>query len=265
MFVIDPTGLNLRLGEDSDVESLSGDSTGQWTTIDRLVVGSATMRRARAVLLHNDPLPPVDGRHIAVSIGYDILSAAETLIDLPHKRLVLFQYRTAGCPDVQTVFQGRSYSTPLHEADAGHFDAVDAVINGHVVDMQINTGSNASIISRYDANSVGISDQDLLADPQVRTQDDNVRLGHRHLLNSLSVAGYSQSPFRINVLRRINYNPLGLDFFRNKVVLLDYAGERLIFQVSGNTRLGPVEDGPSQFGTLRSKDVHVEVKEDATP
>lgn len=178
-YILKPDGLDLTCGMPVRSVGLTGDEDGYWTDLDMLKLGIAVVHGAPAIVIDRPDLPTLDGRGVIMSIGYDIIGNYATLIDLPGRRLSLFRDRPHGCEDLRGLFTGPTYDAPLPMSPTGQTNIVDVTLNGKIVEMQISTGSNVSIISTRDARRAGVSGQDAASDTQVRTEAGRVRLGYR--------------------------------------------------------------------------------------
>lgn len=258
-YILKPDGLDLTRGMPVRSVGLTGDEDGYWTDLDMLKLGTAVVHGAPAIVIDRPDLPTLDGRGVIMSIGYDIIGNYATLIDLPGRRLSLFRHRPHGCQDLRGLFTGPTYDAPLQMSPTGQTDIVDVTLNGKIVEMQISNGSNVSIISTRDARRAGVSGQDAASDTQVRTEASRVGLGYRRRFETLSLGGYIARRPQLDVDPRITYNPLGLDFFKDKLVLLDFPGERMTFQTSRGTTPDGFRTGSDRFGTVQTKNVSVSV------
>ncbi|MBE7213329.1 MAG: aspartyl protease family protein [Gluconacetobacter diazotrophicus] len=255
-FVFDQAGLALpRLGG-TDSEALAGREDGTETVLDTLRLGDAVFPGWHAVAVSEPPRPPVAGRRVAMTIGADLLDDFVLLLDLPGRRAVLFRDRGPSCPDPATLVPGRPVAVPLREGTGHRIDLVDAVLDGLPVVMEVDPGSNDTIVPRAVARNLGLSGAVLDRDPQVLTRSAASRVGRRHSFGSLRLGAWVVPEPRIDVQRNLNYAALGLDLLGNRTLLFDFPGRRLLFDAAPP----PPETGrASAFSTVQTRNADTAV------
>ena len=176
-----------------------------------------------------------DNAPIGGLIGADILSRFDVDLDVPGRRLGLWQ--VSGCTELQPDWQHSFGNAALEVAPSGHA-SVPVKVDGVTLDLTIDTGAPALILSSRAAARAGVT-PDIL--------DENRRLvGHGvndrpfsawlHIFNRLDVAGQVFGNVRSIVVApgrmQTGDGLLGLDLLKRTRVWLSYSTGRIFIETA---------------------------------
>ncbi|CAP54237.1 retropepsin-like aspartic protease [Gluconacetobacter diazotrophicus] len=201
------------------VRTMTGEGTVYETVVRKLALGHGTARDVQAVMLGTTGDRRVAGRPLLGIVGYDILGNYDVLLDFPDRTLTLFQATgAAGCPPVSRLVGGPAYAAPLLPNSRGMSVMVQVAIGGVPIGMELEPGSNASLIQASEAADIGVDAAALAADPRSRTDAGNAIIGHRHRFGPFVLGTYRGTDLTADVTRSTT-NILGMNFFRGRRVL----------------------------------------------
>jgi len=193
-----------------------GETMGGIATADTLSLGSATAKEVSFVTAgtlfdgHTIGDLPVIGL-----FGADFLSNYTVVLDLPDRRISLYQMR--GCTNWRPGWKGRYYRIPVDHDPRDETKIVMRLrLNGHPVDAYLDSGSNATLIAREDARRAGIRKDDLRKD---RTGvgfgiDDEKTTRYLHRFDSLDIGPFHYAHPSLAV-GETDTSLLGADFLRH--------------------------------------------------
>ncbi|GBR69265.1 retroviral-like aspartic protease family protein [Gluconobacter kanchanaburiensis] len=210
--------------------SVTGTGGNYSTNIRSLQIGQSTLKDMTALLVGERPPKAPDGLLLMVDIGWDILGNYHILIDRYSQKMAIFTYDTApDCPDIGTLLKDPGPSLPLvsFDDDSPQRDQVTALLDGHKVDMQLNTSANRSIIQQWVARKMGISRRMLTQDDEIRVGAGEVLLGHRHHFNTLQLGSHTLHDITLDVVPDAEFNILGMDVLKHFNVLINSMAGKL--------------------------------------
>jgi predicted aspartyl protease len=125
--------------------------------------------------------PPISGL-----LGADILSRYDVELDVPHRRMAL--YDPLPCP-AHAPLAGAT-EVPLARTQSG-LVFVTALVDGKPVQARLDTGARFTLIKRETAAAMGLDDAALADDPQgiARGVGTGHTTLHRHLFETIGVPG----------------------------------------------------------------------------
>lgn len=204
--------------------SVTGTGGNYSTTVHSLQIGQAVLKDMTALLVGERPPKAPDGLLLMVDIGWDILGNYHVLIDRYSQKMAIFTYDTApDCPDIGTLMKDPGPLIPLVSFDdeSPQLNQMTAVLDGHKVNMQINTSANRSIIQQWVARKMGISRRMLAQDDESRVGAGEVLLGHRHHFSTLQLGSHTLHDITLDVVPDAEFNILGMDVLKHFNVLIN--------------------------------------------
>ncbi|WP_367159129.1 hypothetical protein ABUE34_07105 [Kozakia baliensis] len=169
-----------------------------------------------------------DKRPLAI-LGFDILGNYNVLLDIPAKRLILFiADSTPDCPSLSEVVGGKTFQTPLMNGLSGADNLVTVMLDGKLIGMHLEPSSNLSVISRKDALGSGLTEAELEQGDRTNTLNGETLVGYRYAYRAINIGNWHGGAFSVNV-EPVNYNLLGLDFFRHRRVLMAFPSGMVYF------------------------------------
>jgi len=229
-------------------QSVTGDGVSSYTHVRELDIGRGRTQPFRAIDMGDSGSGKIGGLTLLGVVGADILSHYDVLLDMPGRRVTLFRRGdAAGCRPMGTWLGPDTVATPLMRDEVGYNDLAQVRLNGQLVGMRLEPGSNASILRRDDALAVGVTDAMLAQDDRVRTQAGAALLGWRHHFAPVGLGSWDKGAFDVDI-ESAQYNLLGLQFFRDRVVLAAFDDGMLYFAPQTSAPSAPGADD----GTARS-------------
>lgn len=204
--------------------SVTGTGGNYSTTIESLQIGHSVLKDMTALLVNERPPKTPDGLLLMMDLGWDILGQYHLLIDRYSQKIGIFTYDTAAdCPDIGTLLKNPGPAIPLTSIDdeSPQLNQMTALLDGHKVDMQINTSANRSIIQQWVARKMGISRRILAQDDEIRVGAGDVLLGHRHHFSTLQLGSHTLHDITLDVVPDAEFNILGMDVLKHFNVLIN--------------------------------------------
>ena len=166
-------------------------------------------------------------------IGADILSRFDLDIDIPRRRLGLWQ--VSGCTDITPDWPGRIGSVPIDIEPSRHV-SVPVTVDGTAVDLLLDTGSPGLVLSTRAAARAGATPE-MLEDSrtlQGRGVNERAFSAWLHIIRRLEIAGEVFGDARAVVVSNgrvmTGDGLLGLAFLKRGRVWLSYATGRLFVE-----------------------------------
>ncbi|GBQ88060.1 hypothetical protein AA13595_2308 [Gluconacetobacter johannae DSM 13595] len=227
--VFERDDMHYPVGKALPVQTVTGEGRSYTTIIDDLVIGRGTAHHINGVMLGSFGERKIAGRPVLGVLGYDILGNYNVLLDFPNQTMTLFQESGApDCPPVSLLVGARPYAAALMPDARGMDVMVQVAINAVPVGMEVEPGSNASIIRTADAADAGVGAPELANDPRSRTDAGTAIVGHRHRFDQVVLGTLHRAVLRADVAKAA-YNILGMDFFRSRTVLFAFPSRMLYF------------------------------------
>ncbi|MBM9403306.1 retropepsin-like domain-containing protein [Gluconacetobacter azotocaptans] len=227
--VFERADMHYPVGKALPVQTVTGEGRSYTTMVDDLVIGLGTAHHINGVMLGPFGEQKIAGRSVLGVLGYDILGNYNVLLDFPNQTLTLFKESGApGCPPVSLLVGARPYAAALMPDARGMDVMVQVTINAVPIGMEVEPGSNASIIRAADAADAGVGPPELANDPRSRTDAGTAIVGHRHRFDQLVLGTLHGAVLQADVAKAA-YNILGVDFFRNRTVLFAFPSRMLYF------------------------------------
>lgn len=204
--------------------SVTGTGGNYSTTVKSLQIGHSILKDMTALLVSQAPPETPDGLLLMADIGWDILGNYHLLIDRYSQKMAIFDYETApDCPDIGTLLKNPGPFLPLASLDdeSPQRNQLTAILDGHKVEMQINTSANRSIIQQWVARKMGISRRMLAQDDEIRVGAGQVLLGHRHHFSTLQLGSHTLHDVTLDVVPDAEFNILGMDVLKHFNVLIN--------------------------------------------
>ncbi len=190
-----------------------------------IAVNGETFPVADFAGLMADDATPVGGL-----IGADVLSHFDLDLDVPHRRLGLWD--VLGCTQVKPDWAGPTGSVAIDIEPSRHV-SVPVKADGTVVNLLLDTGSPGLILSTRAAARAGATPEMLDESRAVsgRGMNEQAFAGRLHIIARLEVAGEVFGDARAAVVNngRVQGGDglLGLEFLKRKRVWVSYATGRL--------------------------------------
>ncbi|WP_323992940.1 pepsin/retropepsin-like aspartic protease family protein [Nguyenibacter sp. L1] len=222
-------GMTYPMGRKLDVQTIAGGGHSYLTTIDSLALGRGRAGKVRGIMLGSIGDRRLDGRPVLAVLGYDILGNYDVLLDFPGQSLTLFRETGApNCPALTRLAGAHAYQAPLLPNREGMDTMVQVAIGGVPVGMELEPGSNASILRTADATDTGVTPSMLDDDPRSRTDAGPAIIGRRHAFARYVLGGYRGTGLLADVTPATT-NILGMNFFRGRRVLFAFPTRMLYF------------------------------------
>jgi hypothetical protein len=236
--VFDRPEMDYPHGRALAVQTVTGTGRTYMTRIDRLALGRGMAQDIESVMLGPIGDRKVAGRPVLGILGYDILGNYDVLLDFPDQTVTLFKETEApGCLPVSRLVGGAPYAAPLMPDTRGMDVLVQVAIDGVPIGMELEPGSNASIIQVHDAADLGADAAALADDPRSRTDAGIAIVGHRHRFTHVVLGTYHGADLTADVTPSA-FNVLGMNFFRGRRVLFAFPSRMLYFS-DAPTPAGP--------------------------
>ncbi|GBR46194.1 hypothetical protein AD943_06350 [Gluconobacter roseus] len=210
--------------------SVTGTGGNYLTSVDSLQIGQSVLKDLTAILVDERPPKAPEGLLLMADIGWDILGNYHLLIDRYSQEMAIFSYDTAqDCPDIGTLLKNPGPFIPLvsFDGESPQLNQATVLLDGHKVDMQLNTSANRSIIQQWVARKMGISRRMLAQDDEIRVGAGEVLLGHRHHFNTLQLGSHTLHDITLDVVPDAEFNILGMDVLKHFNVLINPMKGRL--------------------------------------
>lgn len=228
--VWDAKGFDFYRSDPIKTVSVTGTGGNYSTTVESLQIGNSVFKDLSTLLVTDRPPKAPDGLLLMMDIGWDILGHYHLLIDRYSQEMAIFSYDTApDCPDIGTLLKNPGPFIPLASLDdeSPQLNQVTGLLDGHKVDMQINTSANRSIIQQWVARKMGISRRMLAQDDEIRVGAGEVLLGHRHHFSTLQLGSHTLHDITLDVVPDAEFNILGMDVLKHFNVLINPMKGRL--------------------------------------
>ncbi|MFW7268116.1 retropepsin-like aspartic protease [Gluconacetobacter sp. Hr-1-5] len=261
--VFERPGLEYEHSRTLQMKTITGPAEAFETTVDRLALGRGTAQHVPAVTLGQMD-DKVAGLPILGVVGYDILGNYDVLMDFPRHVVTLFKETgAAACPPLPALVGAHSYAALLMPNPQGMDVMVQVALNGALLGMQVEPGSNASIVRTADAADIGVGKADLAADPRSRTDAGNAIIGRRHRFAPVAIGTWHGASLSADVTNA-QFNVLGMDFFRGRRVLFAFPTRMFYFSDVQPDAAGAASASLS-LAQSRLADVQVQQDEGDTP
>lgn len=256
--VFERPGVEYDHGRTVHMQTITGPAETFETTVDRLALGRGTARHVQAIILGRMD-GKAAGRPILGVVGYDILGNYDVLMDFPRHIVTLFKETgAAACPPLPALVGARSYAALLLPNAQGMNDMVQVALNGALVGMELEPGSNASVLRTADSADIGVGQADLAADPRSRTDAGNAIIGHRHRFAPVAIGTWHGASLSVDVTNA-QFNVLGMDFFRGRRVLFAFPTRMFYFS---DVQPDAADMAPAGLSLAQSRLADVEVQQD---
>ena len=180
------------------------------------------------------PLPVTQGvaLHASGLLGADWLSAFDVEIDLPQRRMRLYQVHD--CSGDYVPWSGARVSSAVQLYGRG-LVLLPATLDGSEVRALLDTGANRSALGEAAADQIGLTATALTRDPVSQSVgvDGAISATREHRFDTLRVAGLrtsglvvSISPLRLGIADLL----LGADWLAHVRVWISYANRRVTVQ-----------------------------------
>jgi hypothetical protein len=226
--VFDSREIELPMQDSIEMETVSQHVTTYFTKADHIQIAQGFASDVDAIKLGWVGRDRVAGEIPVGILGFDVLGNYDVLLDMPRQRVMFF--RPSGAPDCPplSAWMKDAYQTPLLMAANGQDDLAAVFLNGHPVGMELEPGSDVSIIRRADAEAAGVDKAGLGNDDSVRTKSSSVMLGARHRFATVTIGNWHGHDFDVNIEPAL-FSLLGLKFFRHRKVLMAFPQGMLFF------------------------------------
>ncbi|MBB2196885.1 hypothetical protein HLH44_05295 [Gluconacetobacter sp. 1c LMG 22058] len=226
--VFERPGLEYDHGRAVHMQTITGPAETFETTVDRLELGRGTARQVPAIILGRMD-GKVAGLPILGVVGYDILGNYDVLMDFPRHIITLFRETgAAACSPLPALVGAHAYSALLMPNAQGMNVTVQVSLNGALVGMEVEPGSNASVLRTADAADIGVGKAELAADPRSRTDAGNAIIGRRHRFAPVAIGTWHGASLSADVTNA-QFNILGMDFLRGRRVLFAFPTRMFYF------------------------------------
>ncbi|GBQ64674.1 hypothetical protein AA103196_0938 [Ameyamaea chiangmaiensis NBRC 103196] len=217
--VFERPGIAWDAGQNVTTRTVTGSAATVTVQVSELRIGRGKTAAFTAIDMGYTADERVAGLPVLGVVGNDILQGYDVLLDMPGQRVTLFRESgIAGCPPLSAWLGHGSVAMPLLRDETGSPDLMTVMLGGAPVGMQLEPGSNASILRSDDAAAIGIDDRSLASDDRVRTQAGGALLGRRHRFTDVAIGGWRGGALDIDIEPSL-YNLIGLPFFRDRIVL----------------------------------------------
>ncbi|PYD62498.1 hypothetical protein CFR72_12280 [Gluconacetobacter entanii] len=213
--------MNYPVGRTFQLQTIAGQSYSFATTIKSLHIAQGEAGNVPAIVV-GDRLETINDQPVLGIIGYSVLSNYDVLLDFVAKRMILFRLSDApGCTAMaQWLGAGVTPVTLIPNA-RGVLTGVELKVGDIPLRLEVEPGSNASVVRQKDARTVGLTHATLHDDPHVRTVVGRILVGHRHHFDNVTIGEWKDRALDVNV-EKAKYNLLGMDFLRNRRVLMAF-------------------------------------------
>lgn len=213
--------MDYPIGKTFQLQTIAGQSYSFATTIKSLHIAQGVAENVPAIAV-GDRLETINDQPVLGIIGYSVLSNYDVLLDFVAKRMILFRLSDApGCTAMpQWLGAGVTPVTLLPNA-RGVLTGVELKVGDVPLRLEVEPGSNASVVRQKDARTMGLTRATLHDDPHVRTVVGRVLVGHRHHFDNVTIGEWKDRSLDVNV-EKAKYNLLGMDFLRNRRVLMAF-------------------------------------------
>ncbi|MBB2166905.1 hypothetical protein HLH36_00790 [Gluconacetobacter aggeris] len=262
--VFERPGIGYDHGRSLQMKTVTGAGETRETVVDRLQLDRGSAHHVPAVILGQIGDRKVAGRPVLGVVGYDILGNYDVLIDFPGQTVTLFKETgAAACPPLPALVGAHAYTALLMPNPLGMDVTVQVAIDGAPVGMQVEPGSNASIVRAADAADIGVGQAALADDPRSRTEAGNAIIGHRHRFTHPVIGTWHGDSLAADVTDA-QFNILGMDFFRGRRVLFAFPTRMLYFS-DVQPGAGPPASAALSLAQSRLADVEVQEQDDTPP
>ncbi|MBV1833136.1 retroviral-like aspartic protease family protein [Komagataeibacter pomaceti] len=209
-------------GQTFPIQTIGGRSYSFSTVVRSFHLAQGVAENVPACVV-GDTIEKIGDRPVLAIVGYSILSNYDVLLDFVGKKMVLFRLsETAqGCRAMSQWLGPDAVSLPLQANERGVRTGIEVTAGNVPLHMEVEPGSNASVVRQKDARAAGITHAVLRDDPRVRTVVGRVLLGHRHHFDNVTIGEWKGQSLDVNV-EKAQYNLLGMDFLRNRKVLMAF-------------------------------------------
>ncbi len=197
-----------------------------------LTVGGITFT-ARTYPVAEFPPPAPEGVRAAGLVGADILSHYDLDIDIPHRRLGLWD--ASGCNTVTPDWTGPTGTAALEIAPSHHI-GVPVRLDGVALTLMLDTGSPELLLSTRAAARAGVPPEQLEEGRTMQGRGVNERSFNAwlHIFTRLDIAGDIYGDVRAVVVNngRVSSGDglLGVEFLKRGRVWVSYATSRLFLE-----------------------------------
>ncbi len=213
---------------------IGGATTATDVTIDRMVIGGVHFPVDRVAVgpfsLQNDR-----GLHADGLLGADILLAFDMDIDVPGGTLTL--YRSRVCPNAKPPWAGPSVEIQGVRALKDRL-LVPSDLDGAAGRAIVDTGAEANLLGVNMARRIGLTDQDLLADPPIRNEGTGgVSISRLHRFRSLRIGPVVEEHPEMVVMQSdfgVGDALIGESFLQGRRVWLSFPGRRIFVSPKPN-------------------------------
>jgi predicted aspartyl protease len=175
---------------------IAGTQTSESVVIPKLAIGGYVLRNKTADVSSLGAFRGL-ARPVAGLLGADVLAGHDVEIDVPGRRLTLYDVQ-----DCDGLVPWRGQATSITASQGPHgLIYLPALVDGHEVRAQFDTGARSSLLTRRMAARVGVSADALALDPS--------RSGHgigtagiefrRHRFSSVAIGGMIGHDVELNV------------------------------------------------------------------
>ncbi|OUI92478.1 hypothetical protein HK13_09375 [Acetobacter indonesiensis] len=211
-----------------------------------------------AILLEEKRDQSINGVPIIGLIGYKFFQNFSVLLDIPNNRITLLQIKDMKkCEFIyQTLLGSDYYSNPLEIYDNGATTRVKIGQNSYW--MGLDTDVERTQIPEYliKRNFLGITNSDIKT--KVSTEINERFIMKPAKIEKITVGNYQMNNISIDVSEKIRRGYLGIDFFKDKLVLLDFPADMIYF--SRKTINRQREGYNAHYNKIKTEDVRVYYK-----
>ncbi|WP_075595593.1 retropepsin-like aspartic protease [Novacetimonas hansenii] len=213
--------MDYPIGKTFQIQTIAGQSYSFATMIKSLHIAQGEAADVPAIVV-GDRQEMIGDQPVLGIIGYSVLSNYDVLLDFVTKRMVLFRMsETASCNTMSQWLGPDATPVTLLSNGRGVQTGVELHVGGVPLRLEVEPGSNASVVRQKDAHALGLTHATLHADPHVRTVVGRILVGHRHHFDNVTIGEWKDRSLDVNV-EKAKYNLLGMDFLRNRKVLMAF-------------------------------------------
>lgn len=231
---------------------------GYSVVIKKMNIANIEIKDFPAILLEEKRDQSINGVPIIGLIGYKFFQNFSVLLDIPNNRITLLQIKdTKKCEFIyQTLLGSDYYSNPLEIDDNGATTRVKIGQNSYW--MGLDTDVERTQIPEYliKRNFLGITNSDIKT--KVSTEINERFIMKPAKIKKITVGDYQINNISIDVSEKIRRGYLGIDFFKDKLVLLDFPTDMIYF--SRKTINRQREGYNSHYNKIKTEDIRVYYK-----
>lgn len=236
LYFDDVDGFNFKHEIDDDFygsikvwNKLGEEEKGDPIILQSITFSGSEIDKVRAILIEKKSDDKIAGRPVVGVLGYNLLKNVSVLFDIPHNKIMFFLINgDKKCSPVYEHLLGAHY----YEDDLQYgmkFPRVLVEISGKKYLFYMDTDLKNTEIPEEMITGRHLVIKKLENNTEVTTDMTSHYISQIGEIDSVRIGNFEMNNFPVQISQKILNGTLGLSFFQDKLVLMDFPHEKMYF------------------------------------